>query len=331
MAIRGGMTSKRKRDAVRVAVVLALMGAVALAFRPTGTPRAPGGKYACDAVWIGKAGGHWDSARNWSTGKVPGATDRACVVPTASVVLDRGAHRVGSLEFGGRLQIDGGALELMDRTRTSELSDLVISHGILAVHGRLELAWHFYWGPGAHVAGPGEVDLGTASTTELVGGDSATLPGGAATPSKLAAGKLYDAPKVDDPPCGPYSPLASHASGTLDKKSIAAVRAVWAELAGIADGSGSPDRAAQLLAPGIGPRPVRPVPSTPAAKLAAARDSIATLRAWTRQYRPIERDLTDVIVVGDRAFAGTSHHGHIDFGHAGDGWRITAMKLRVQG
>jgi hypothetical protein len=34
-------------------------------------------------------------------------------------------------------------------------------------------------------------------------------------------------------------------------------------------------------------------------------------------------DLDDLLIVGDRAYAGAPHHGHVEFRRAGDEWVIS--------
>jgi hypothetical protein len=329
VAIERVVRTKRKHVAMRGAVVLALIGAVALATKPGGRPHAPGSRYGCDAVWIGpRLGGEWEVARNWSRGRVPGADERACIPRSTTVVVSRGALRVGSLEDGGRLTVRGGSLQLVARREISAIAELVISHGVLAVSGRLELAEFFWWGPGAHVAGPGDVYLNSSSYTQLVGGEGATLPGGARTVQALASGTLPDrnptAPAAA-PACGPYSPIASRACGSRDRRSAKRVREVWAKFIDIVSSRAAPDVAAPLLAPGLCSPKDCPLPAAPSEHIANSRALVVALRAYLATHERWGRELEDLIVVGDRAYAGAPHNGHVEFGRASGDWVITEL------
>jgi hypothetical protein len=72
-------------------------------------------------------------ARNWSRKQLPGPTDRACLGPGTVVTLGGHRARVGSVVDEGTLYAIGGAeLRLVDLTRRSELTALVLAGGTLA-------------------------------------------------------------------------------------------------------------------------------------------------------------------------------------------------------
>jgi hypothetical protein len=311
------MVSNRKRDAVRAAIVLALVAAALIATLPGhGRPRAED-RYGCDVVWAGSRSGVWDEAASWSTGRVPGASDRVCVPRGRTVAIMRGDWRAGSIEVGGSLQVTHGSLRLVDATATSELGGLTMAHAEVGVAGVLEIADEFYWGPGAHLFGPGHIDLGVASTSRMVGGEGATLPtlisndDAAAHPGRAGT----RAPKPL--PCGPYSPLASQACGTRDRAALADARVTWARFAALLNSRAEPEQVAPLLLPG----------HWDAAGGGATTDLIEVARKTLRLARVNPRipgALEPLLVVGDRAYGVAGGKGRIELQRAGDGWLVAS-------
>jgi hypothetical protein len=302
------MVSMRKRTAVRAAVVLALVSAALIATLPGHGRARADDRYGCDVVWTGPRSGEWDKAANWSMRRVPAAGDRVCVPRGSTVSILRGDWRAGSVEIGGQLQVTHGNLRLTDARATSELGGLVMAHGEVGVAGVLELADELYWGPGAHLFGPGLIDVGVAATSRMVGGEGATLPKRVTVDAPVDVGQAGSPP----PPCGPYSPLASQACGTRDRAALADVRATWAEFTSLLDSRAEPERIAKLLLPG---------------RWDAKGGGTSDLVAVAKQARRLTRTgpLGPLIVVGNRAYAGTPPGGHVEFERAGDGWLVAGL------
>ncbi len=303
------MVSTRKRAAMRAVVVLALVSAALIATWPGHRHARADSRYGCDVVWTGPRSGEWDRAANWSKRRVPAGGDRVCVPRGYTVLILRGDCRAGSIEIGGHLQVTHGNLRLTDTRAASELGGLVMAHGEVGVAGVLEIADELYWGPGAHLFGPGLIDVGVAAPSRMVGGEGATLPKRVTVDAPAGAGQAASPP----PPCGPYSPLASQACGTRDRAALADVRATWAEFTALLDSRADPEQVAKLLLPGRWD--------------AKGGGGTSDLVAVAKQARRLTRTgpLVPLIVVGNRAYAGTPPSGHVEFERAGDGWLVAGL------
>ena len=91
------------------------------------------GSRPCTVVWTGPATRHFGTARDWSTGRVPGRVDVACVPRGVTIRVDRGRYVVSSLIDGGNLDVSGDYLSLQDNCIDSEVGNVNLSGGVLNI------------------------------------------------------------------------------------------------------------------------------------------------------------------------------------------------------
>ena len=102
-----------------------------------------GSETGCTVTWTGEAGGSWQTSSNWSTGSVPGSSDRACIPTEASVQVSSGTNQVGSITGEGTITITGGTLELADGSTVSEINTLNMQGGTLSGPSTLDVFGSF--------------------------------------------------------------------------------------------------------------------------------------------------------------------------------------------
>jgi RHS repeat-associated protein len=93
---------------------------------------APAGASAeslCTDTFTGASEGTWQTASNWSTGKVPTSSDVACVGSAKTVKVNSGSEVAGVLQGEGGVVISGGSLELTNTLEASSIRALVLSNG----------------------------------------------------------------------------------------------------------------------------------------------------------------------------------------------------------
>ena len=131
----------------------------------------------CTVTWTGAAGdGLWETAANWSTTSVPASSDQACLPSGATVHVNSGDNRVGSIEGEGSLVLEGGVLELADESVTSHVAGLSIPFwGVLTGPGTLEVTSSFYWGARSTMSGSGRTVLGPKVSGSIYFGSYGTL------------------------------------------------------------------------------------------------------------------------------------------------------------
>jgi hypothetical protein len=95
---------------------------------------------SCSDVWTGpRTGGVWTSARYWSMGVVPGATDMACVPAKVTIRVTHGRLQVGSLIDAGTLLATGGSLAIVEQGVVAEFATVTVRHGAsVRFAGRIE-------------------------------------------------------------------------------------------------------------------------------------------------------------------------------------------------
>ncbi len=124
----------------------------------------PTGSGACSDVWSGRAGDNqWTSAGNWSAGRVPGSSDRACAGAATSVTVSADAA-AGSLYSAGELSIADGSLSLDDAQSASSVDTLTETNaGTLTGAATLTVTSHLDWEYGTQ-SGTGTTVLAAGAT-----------------------------------------------------------------------------------------------------------------------------------------------------------------------
>ena len=118
---RWGLRAKLGLRGVGVLAVLLL----ALALAPAGASA----ESLCTDNFTGASEGTWQTASNWSTGKVPTSSDVACVGSAKTVKVSSGSQVAGVLQGEGAVVISGGSLELTNTLEASSIRALVLSSG----------------------------------------------------------------------------------------------------------------------------------------------------------------------------------------------------------
>lgn len=117
---------------------------VALAMVPAGASAEP----LCTDKWTGGSSGSWQTASNWSTGKVPTSADVACVGVGVTVEVSGGANAAGVLADEGTLVLRGGSLELASALEESTVHALTASGGTLKGAAKLGVSSSLSWTEG---------------------------------------------------------------------------------------------------------------------------------------------------------------------------------------
>jgi hypothetical protein len=98
--------------------------------------------------WINTSGGDWSTATNWSTGKVPGATDDVVIDEPGNVTITHsgGTDSIHSLQSEDALVLSGGSLSLA--TASTLDSAFTFSNGTVSGAGDLTVNGQLTWSGG---------------------------------------------------------------------------------------------------------------------------------------------------------------------------------------
>jgi hypothetical protein len=132
---------------------------------------------SCSDSWAARAQSElWGSPKNWSTGRVPGPSDRACIPAAARAVVTDGVYRVGSLDIRGSLVISSRASLSVQAPISSRVARLMVGGGGFAISQALSVSTSFRW-TGGRIGGPGVMRLlkGVRSSIDPGPTDSVTL------------------------------------------------------------------------------------------------------------------------------------------------------------
>ena len=102
--------------------------------------------------WINPNGGDWDTAANWSSGNVPGASDDA-VIPQSGLLVTHvngNSDSVGSITSSSTLEITSGTLSIAG---SSTLSALIQTGGTLTGAGTVTVTGQTVWTGGTMTGG----------------------------------------------------------------------------------------------------------------------------------------------------------------------------------
>ncbi len=177
-----------------IGLLVALL-VVALASVPARASAEP----LCTDKWAGGSSGSWQTATNWSTGKVPTSVDVACVGSGVTVEVTGGTNAAGVLADEGTLVLRGGSLELASALEESTVHVFTASGGRLKGAAKLGVSSSLSWtettmeGSGSTVldaAASGSIDAGSVTLSErrLVNEGTLTLTAGSI---ELASGAVF--------------------------------------------------------------------------------------------------------------------------------------------
>ena len=120
-------------------------------------------KPLCTDTWSGGSSGSWQTASNWSSGKVPSSADVACVGVGVAVEVSGGANAAGVLDDEGTLVLRGGSLELTSSLEESTVHVLTLSGGKLSGAAKLVVSSSLSWTEGT-MEGSGSTVLQAAAS-----------------------------------------------------------------------------------------------------------------------------------------------------------------------
>ncbi len=155
-----GLRARFGSGSVAFLVVLLVVAAVA----PAGASAEP----LCTDTWVGASAGEWQTAGNWSTGKVPSSSDVVCIGSGTTVTVSEGSRQASVLSDKGTLVLSGGSLELGGTLEPSSVNGLTMSGGNLKGAATLDVANSFSWTQESTMSGSGStvVEPGASASIE---------------------------------------------------------------------------------------------------------------------------------------------------------------------
>jgi RHS repeat-associated protein len=143
-----------------VGVVVASL--VVLAMAPAYAAAEP----LCTDTWTGPSEGEWQTASDWSTGKVPSSTDVACIEAGKTVKISEGTYQTGVLLDKGTLVISiRGSLEIVNALEASSAYTLSLTEaGTLTSAGTLDISHSLSWSAESTMSGAGSTVLQSSAS-----------------------------------------------------------------------------------------------------------------------------------------------------------------------
>jgi RHS repeat-associated protein len=170
-ASRAGRSASIARALALVSLLTGLLF-VLVASVPAGALAEP----LCTDAWTGPTEGNWQTASDWSTGKVPGSADVACVEAGRTVAVTAGTNQAGVLLDKGALVISGGSLELANAFETSSAASLTLQSATLTGAGTLNVTNSLTWLSEGTMSGAGKTVLGSGASGRIEGEAGAGNP-----------------------------------------------------------------------------------------------------------------------------------------------------------
>ena len=123
----------------------------------------------CTDTWTGPSEGKWEEASDWSTGKVPSASDVVCVGSGKTVEASGTLDQAGVLEVKGILKLTG-TLEVANALEASSVVSLSVSGGTLEGAGTVDVSGSLAW-TGGEMTGSGSTVILSSASAALEGGE----------------------------------------------------------------------------------------------------------------------------------------------------------------
>jgi YD repeat-containing protein len=173
------LNGSRSRSALFVSSVkgigsLTMMLVAILSIAPASASAEP----LCTDTWTGASEGTWQTATNWSTGKVPSSTDVACIGAGYTVNVTAGTNQAGVIEDKGTLGVLGGLLEVLSTLEASSIANLSVENGAeLTGSAEVDVTGTFTGGSYGVLAGTGStvIESGATGTVTPTGGEGLYL------------------------------------------------------------------------------------------------------------------------------------------------------------
>jgi RHS repeat-associated protein len=140
--------------------------AILLAFLPASALGAE-----CTTTWTGPAEGTWQTAANWSTGKVPAAEDVACIGSGKTVNVTAGTNKAAIVQGEGTLTVKESTLELLGTGEPSSIKNLTVKYNaVLTGPGTINVSNTFAWTNDSTMSGTGATVLTSGATGSVTTG-----------------------------------------------------------------------------------------------------------------------------------------------------------------
>ncbi len=125
----------------------------------------------CTNTWTGPAEGTWQTAANWSTGKVPAAEDVACIGSGKTVNVTAGTNKAAIVQGEGTLTVKESTLELLGTGESSSMKNLTVKYNaILTGPGTINVSNTFAWTNDSTMSGTGATVLTSGATGSVTTG-----------------------------------------------------------------------------------------------------------------------------------------------------------------
>lgn len=121
----------------------------------------------CTDTWTGPSEGSWETASDWSAGKVPTSTDVACIGAGKKVEVGGGLHVAAVVQGEGTLYLYYGTLELTSLFEVSQVHNVEIWEGNLTGAGSLEVLTSLLWRSKSTLAGSGDLVISRGATAVM--------------------------------------------------------------------------------------------------------------------------------------------------------------------
>jgi RHS repeat-associated protein len=126
----------------------------------------------CTDSWIGPAEGSWETPADWSSGKMPGSADVACIGSGKMVNVTFGPREVGVVQGEGRLTVSA-TFTITNTLEPSTIHTLVVSGGLLGGGGELDITGSFTGSGFGAFTGSGTTVIESGATGTIAAGTSA--------------------------------------------------------------------------------------------------------------------------------------------------------------
>ncbi len=149
------------------AALLTVSQAVVFAVGPSGmaVPELAAAESLCTDRWEASEG-TWQTAADWSEGRVPGSGDAACIGSGKAVRVIEGVNHAGVVQGEGTLLLAHGSLEVSNALEVSSLHGLSLSGGILTGAGTVDVSGSLTW-EGGEMEGSGSTVIEAGATASL--------------------------------------------------------------------------------------------------------------------------------------------------------------------
>jgi RHS repeat-associated protein len=140
-------------------------------------PASASAELLCTDTWTGPSEGPWESAENWSTGKVPASSDVVCIGSGKTVNITNSGQQASVLEDKGTLAISmhGASLELTSALEASSAVDLSIEEGVLKGPAEIDVTGSFTGGGSGGMIGTGTTVIQSGATGNITSASSSSL------------------------------------------------------------------------------------------------------------------------------------------------------------